>query len=147
MKRLLAALAVSAMFAAAPARAADPEGPSFEKGPVWDFGQIKTVDGHFDDYMHWLATEWKAQEEALKKAGMILDYKVFLIADPRKDEPDIILATEYKDMASFDRPAAEEYAMQAKIFGSLAKANAGQAARGAIRTIGGDVMAREVTLK
>ncbi len=147
MRRLLAALAMSALFAAAPARAAGSDGPNFDKGPVWDFGEIKTVDGHFDDYMHWLATEWKAQEEALKTAGMILDYKVFLVADPRKDEPDIILATEYKDMASFDRPTAEEYAMQAKIFGSIAKANAGQAARGAIRTIGSDMLTREVTLK
>jgi hypothetical protein len=31
------------------------EAPSWDKGTVWDFGQIKTVDGHFDDYMKWLA--------------------------------------------------------------------------------------------
>src|ERR1700722_12994930 len=75
MKLLFASLAAAALFAAAPAFAAD-EGPAFETGPVWDFSQVQTKDGHFDDYMAWLDTGWKAQEEALKKAGVIIDYKV-----------------------------------------------------------------------
>jgi hypothetical protein len=145
MRTLLAALAATTMLAA-PAIAAD-EGPSFEKGPVWDFTQIQTKDGHFDEYMKWVSTDWKAQEEALKKAGVIVDYKVFLVTDPRDNEPDIVLAVESKNMAGFDRSAADEYAMQAKIAGSLAKANQDQAARGSIRTIRGDVLMREVTLK
>jgi hypothetical protein len=146
MKTMLAALTASTLLAVAPAMAAD-EAPPFEKGPVWDFAQIKTVDGHFDDYMKYVSTDWKAQEEALKKAGRILDYKVFLVADPRQGEPDIILATEFKNMAEFDRPAADEYAMQAKISGSIAMSNQEQAARSAIRTVQGDVVMREITLK
>ena len=50
-------------------------------------------------------------------------------------------------MAAFDTPVAQQYALQAKIAGSVAKANAQQAARGAIRTIMGDVMLREAVLK
>lgn len=137
-------LSVSLM--AAPAFAQD-QGPSYDKGPVWDFGEVKTVDGHFDDYMKWLAGPWKAQEEALKKAGVILDYKVLLVADPRKDEPDIILATEYANMAAFDTSTKEEYAMGNKIWASMSKANQEQAARGSIRTILGDMVTREAILK
>jgi hypothetical protein len=147
MKALLASIAAAAVFAAAPAFAADENAPSFENGPVWDFGQIQTKDGHFDEYMQWLDTEWKAQEEALKKAGVIIDYKVYLVTDPRQGEPDIILAQEYKNMAAFDRSVADAYALQAKIFGSIPKANAGQVSRGSIRTILSDVWAREAILK
>ncbi len=146
MKLLFASLAAAALFAGAPAFAAD-EGPVFETGPVWDFSQVQTKDGHFDDYMAWLDTGWKAQEEALKKAGVIIDYKVYLVESPRQGEPDLVLAQEYKNMAAFDRSVADGYAMQAKIFGSLPKANADQAARGTIRTIMGDVRMREAVLK
>ena len=147
MKHLLAAVVASAAFAIAPALAADNSGPSFETGPVWDFAQVQTKDGHFDEYMNWLSTSWRAQEEALKKKGVILDYKVYLVADPRANEPDIILATEYANMAAFDTPIAKQYAIQAEIAGSLVKASQAQAARGSIRTLMGDVLTREAILK
>src|SRR5579864_1248076 len=140
MKYLFNAIAASLTLLALPAVAADANAPSFENGPVWDMAQIKTKDGHFDDYMHWVATDWRQQEEALKKAGVIIDYKVYTIQNPRNDEPDLVLAQEYKNMAAFDTPMAQQYALQAKIAGSIAKSNAQQAARGAIRTIMGDVM-------
>jgi hypothetical protein len=147
MKHLFGAVAASLTLLALPAIAADSNAPSYENGPVWDLAQIKTKDGHFDDYMKWVATEWKSQEEALKKAGVIIDYKVYMVQNPRTDEPDLILAQEYKNMAAFDTPVAQQYALQAKINGSVAKANQQQAARGSIRTIMGDPMVREAILK
>jgi hypothetical protein len=147
MKYLLAALAASTALIVAPAMAAGDDTPAFENGPVWDVGQVQTKDGHFDEYMRWLSTDWKAQEEALKKEGVIVDYKVYLVADPRQGEPDILLAQEYKNMAAFDTPVAQQYAMQARIAGSIAKADQEQAARGSLRTVLGSVMMREVTLK
>jgi hypothetical protein len=147
MKHLFGAVAASVMMLALPSLAADSNAPSFENGPVWDMAQIKTKDGHFDDYMHWLATDWRSQEEALKKAGVIIDYKVYMVQNARTDEPDLILAQEYKNMAAFDTPMAQQYALQAKIAGSIAKANQQQAARGSMRNIMGDVMMREAILK
>ena len=145
MRTIFAAFATLALISI-PALAAA-EDPVWEKGTVWDYGEIKTVDGHFDDYMKWLAGPWKEQQEAMKKAGMIKSYKVLLVADPRKDEPDIILATEYPNMAAFDISTKQEYAMGEKIWGSLSKASQEQAARGAIRTVMGDKVVREAILK
>lgn len=139
---LLAAASLIALPVAAAA-----EDPVYNKGTVWDFGQIKTIDGHFDDYMKWLAGPWKQQQEAMKKAGYIVSYKVLMVVDPRKDEPDIILATEYANMAAFDHSTADEYKMGEKIWGSLSKASQEQAARGAIRTVVGDMLVREAVLK
>lgn len=145
-----AAVAALALFAVTPAMAAapaDPDAPSYENGTVWDFTEVKTVDGHLDDYMQWLATRWKAQEEALKKAGAITSYKVFMRIDPRADEGDLFLAVEYPNMAVFDRSVADQYALQKKIFGPLAQATQQQAARSSIRTIKGDYLLREAVLK
>lgn len=149
MKMLISAAAVAAatLLSAMPALAADPNAPVFDNGPVWDYSMVQTKDGHFDDYMTWLSTSWKAQEEARKKAGVITDYKVLLVSSPRGNEPDIILAEQYKNMAAFDRTPADDYALQAKIFGSIPKSNEQQAARGTIRTILGDVLVREAILK
>jgi hypothetical protein len=144
--RMMTALAALSLVGSA-AIAQDADAPSFAKGPVWDFASVKTKDGHFDDYMKWLTTEWKAQQEALKKAGYISGYKVLMVADPRENEPDLILATEYPNMAAFDHGVAEEYAMQAKLFGPIAKASKEQADRGSIRTVMGDMMLREAILK
>jgi hypothetical protein len=146
MKYLLAALAASLAFAVAPA-IADENSPSFENGVVLDVASIQTKDGHFDDYMHWLATDWKRQEEALKKAGVILDYHVWVVQNQRAGEPDIMLTQTYKNMAVFDASQAQQYALQARIAGSIAKSDQGQAARGSIRTIMGDMMVREAVLR
>lgn len=147
MRYLPAALGALSLLAAMPAAAADPDAPAFENGPVWDFGKVRTKDGHFDEYMSWLAGPWKAQEEALKKAGVILAYKVLVVTDPRSDEPDIVLAQEYANMAAFDRSIASQYALQKSIVGSLVQSNKEQADRGSIRTVLGDVMMREAVLK
>ncbi len=147
MKYLLTAFAASAALLVTPVLGANENAPSFENGTVWDYTQIKTKDGHFDDYMKWLSTEWKRQEEAMKKAGVIMDYRVYVVQNPRENEPDIVLAQEYKNMAAFDTPMAQQYALQAKIAGSIAKSNQQQAARGAIRTIMGDVLVREAILR
>ncbi|MGH6887811.1 MAG: hypothetical protein ACREHF_01190 [Rhizomicrobium sp.] len=147
MKILLAAVAASTALLVTSAFAAGDNPPYYENGPVWDYAQVKTKDGHFDDYMKWLSTDWKHQEQALKQAGIIMDYKVLLVQNPRTDEPDIVLAQEYKNMAALDTPVAQQYAMQAKIAGSIMKANTQQAARGSMRTIMGDTMVREAILK
>jgi hypothetical protein len=48
------------------------DGKDYNDGPVINVAAIRTVDGHFDDYMHWLATVYKQEQEAAKKAGLIL---------------------------------------------------------------------------
>jgi len=148
MRHTFIALAAASLLAA-PVLAApvDPDAPVYDNGSVWNFTEVKTVDGHFDEYMQWLATQWKAQEEALKKAGVIKSYKVLIAVDARSHEGDLILAVEYPNMAVFDRSTDSQYALQKKIFGSLAQASQQQAARSSIRTIMADYLMREAVLK
>ena len=40
-----------------------------------DYVQVEY--GHFEEYIDWLNSTWKPTMEATKKAGLIIDYKVF----------------------------------------------------------------------
>ena len=139
--------AATSCFVAGPLLAQDDQPPPFEKGPVWVFTEIKTKDGHFDDYMKFLDTKLKSQSEGLKAAGRLLDYKIFVVESPRQGEPDIMIGREYPNMAAFDHSTQEDFDLAHKIEGSITKADQAQAARGSIRDILGEVMMREVTLK
>src|ERR1700674_5147790 len=90
------------LFFATFATLAYADGRNYTDGPVVNVSAIKTVDGHFDDYMQWLATTWKKQEEAAKKSGLILSYRVLVVEARGPNDPDIYLVTEFKNWAALD---------------------------------------------
>ncbi|HVN44146.1 MAG TPA: hypothetical protein VMT66_02765 [Steroidobacteraceae bacterium] len=139
-------------FAALPALAALTssawaDGRDYNDGPVVNVSAIRTVDGHFDDYMHWLATGWKQQEEAAKKAGLILSYDVLLVEPRAPQDPDIYLVVRYKNWAALDNLGGKLDAVSAKLSGSVEKANQEEADRGKLRTILGSQTMQVAELK
>ncbi|HWX35761.1 MAG TPA: hypothetical protein VNZ53_51130, partial [Steroidobacteraceae bacterium] len=42
-------------------------------------------------YIDWLNSTWKPTMEAMKKAGLIIDYKVFQASPKSPDQPNIFL--------------------------------------------------------
>lgn len=148
MNKRIALLLSAAALLAIPslASAAEPVRP-YDNGPVWDVAAIQTKPGHFDDYMKYVATTWRALNEELKKEGQVLDYKVLTVADPRDNEPDLYLLVEWKNMAAFDTPLDKQDALTRKVFGSVADANKAGMDRESIRTLRGDMLTRELILK
>jgi hypothetical protein len=123
------------------------DGRHYNDGPVVNVAAIRTVDGHFDDYMQWLATTYKKQQEAAKKAGLILSYRVLLIEARGPNDPDVYLVTEYKNWAAFDGLGGKLDAVSAQVEGSLEKANQSQAERAKIRTVLGSQTMQTAELK
>jgi hypothetical protein len=80
----------------------------YSEGPVTLVQEIGVEYGHFEEYIDWLNSTWKPTMEATKKAGIIIDYKVFSSTPPSPDHPDIILLITYKNMAALDRGVEEE---------------------------------------
>jgi hypothetical protein len=146
MRLLSLAIATAALLAVSVAATAEDARP-YDNGPVWDVSGVLTKPGHFDDYLKYVATTWRAQQEELKKAGLVLDYKVLTTQDARENEPDIWLMVEYKNMAALDTPLDQQDAIMKKVFGSLAAGNKGMADRDTIRILKGDMLARELILK
>ena len=89
----------------------------YTEGPVTLVQEIAVEYGHFEEYIDWLNSTWKPTMEATKKAGIIIDYKVFSSTPRSPDHPDIILWITYKNMAALDRGVEEEEVAK-KVIGS-----------------------------
>ena len=139
-----AALAACLTLCASGAAQAQTAERVYDNGPVWVINYVETKTGMFDDYMAYLSTKWRETNEADKKAGYVLDYKILAVDSPRDHEPDVILMVQYKNMAAFDRPLAEAEATSAKAFGSVVKSNQAFASRDTMRSNRGNVTAREM---
>ena len=123
------------------------DGRDWNDGPVINVSSIRTVDGHFDDYMHWLATTYKKQQEAAKKAGLITSYRVIVIEPRGPNEPDILLVTELKNWAALDHFGSKLDQITAQIEGSVEAAAKSEADRAKIRTVLGSRTQQEALLK
>jgi len=123
------------------------DGRDWNDGPVINVASIRTVDGHFDDYMHWLATTYKKQQEASKKAGLITSYRVIVIEPRGPNEPDILLVTEFKNWAALDHLGSKLDQISAEIEGSVEAAAKSEADRAKIRTVLGSRTQQEAILK
>jgi hypothetical protein len=62
---------------------------AFTEGPVVNVARIRTVDGKFDEYMKWIDTTWKQEQELAKKAGDVLSYQVLSVEPRTPEDPDL----------------------------------------------------------
>src|SRR6266446_1277112 len=94
MKRLCLAAVVSCF--AAPAALAQEH---FTEGSVWECNSYRTKQGHFDDYMKYLRQNFLPPSQEAKKAGLVLDQKVYVHVPTNPTEPDVVLCTLYTSFA------------------------------------------------
>jgi len=151
MKNLIRAvvvLAVAAMLLPSLSLAqAMPQRP-FHDGPVWDITFVKAKPGLGLNYMNFLATEWKTEQEALKKAGLILNYMVIQTESHSPNDFDLMLMVQFKDLATMEanQDKMEAVANQA-LNSNDQKMIAGYQERASWREIIGDRLAREIILE
>jgi hypothetical protein len=118
----------------------------YSDGPVTDVGYIRVEYGRFEDYIDWLNSTWKPTMEATKKAGLIIDYKIFTAIPKSADQPNIIRMITYKNMAALDRGVEEEEVAK-KVIGSTEVQNKARADRNEYRKLLGSELIRELILK
>ena len=133
-----------ALFLSGVATAAD---RPYTEGPVSVVSAIRTETGMFDDYMAWIAGPWKQDMEAQKKAGIVVEYKVYATSPRNPNEPDLYLVVTYKNWASFDGLNAKLDPITEKLSGSVQKANAEAVGRGKMRKVLGDEILQQLILK
>jgi hypothetical protein len=120
---------------------------AYTEGPVVNVASIRTEYGKFDDYMKYLDTTWKAEQEAAKKAGYIVSYKVITVQPRGEDDPDLYLVVTYKNWAALDDATAKGDAIAKQVEGTLAASNDAAAGRGKIRRVLGSWTGQELNLK
>lgn len=126
----------------------------YREGPVTSVTYLQVQYGHFEEYVDWLNSTWKPTMEASKKAGLIIDYKVFMAGKfdplppiPRSpDGPNIILWITYKNMAALDK-SVELEAVANKVICDTECQNKARVGRNEYRRPLGGELIRELILK
>ena len=91
----------------------------YTEGAVVNVARIRTENGKFDDYMKYVSTTWKQEQEAAKKAGYIVDYQVISVEPRTESDPDLLLVTTYKNWAALDGALEKGDAVAKQIEGCL----------------------------
>jgi hypothetical protein len=120
---------------------------AYSEGAVMNVARIRTVDGHFDDYLKWVDTTWKQEQEAAKKAGYLVSYQVISIEPRGPEDADLLLVTTYKNWAALDGALAKADAIAKQIEGSVAASNQAEADRAKIRRLLGSSTMQVLELK
>ena len=74
----------------------------FEGGTVWSLTFVRTVANKTDDYLKGLSQTWAASMEEAQKEGLIVSYKILQGTAANKEDFNLILMIENKNMASLD---------------------------------------------
>jgi hypothetical protein len=119
---------------------------AYTEGPVTDVAYIRVEYGRFEEYIDWLNSTWKPTMEAMKRAGLIIDYKIFAATPKSPDEPNIFRMITYKNMAALDQ-GIELEAVAKKVIGSTEVQNKARVARNEYRKLLGSELIRELILK
>jgi hypothetical protein len=120
---------------------------AYTEGSVVNVAAIRTEYGKFDDYMKYLDTTWKAEQEAAKKAGDIISYSVVTVEPRGENDPDLYLVINYKNWAALDNATAKSDAIAKQVQGSLAASSQSAVDRGKIRRVLGSWTGQELNLK
>jgi hypothetical protein len=119
----------------------------YRNGSVWDVGFIRMKPGMESAYLNYIATDWKREQEELKKEGLILSYKVLTTESHGTDDWNIMLLTEYKDMATMEANEAKQDALYQRVTGNDEAQREGYRKRLEIREVMSNRTAREITLE
>src|ERR1700738_2349720 len=143
----LAASSISLNARAQDVNAGAKDERKYIEGPVTEVDYIGVEYGHFEEYIDWLNSTWKPTMEATKKAGLIIDYKVFRLTPKSPDQPNIILWITYKNAAAALDKGVELEAVAKKVICSTECQNKARVARSEYRKVLGNEYIRELILK
>ena len=118
----------------------------YSDGPVTDVAYIRIEYGRFEEYVDWLNSTWKPTLEAMKKAGLVIDYKVFTAKPKSADQPNIFRMITFENMAALDK-GIEQEAVARKVIGSTPVQNKARVNRNEYRKLLGSELIRELILK
>ncbi len=147
MKMIKSLFVGAALIVATLATPAMAQESNYKPGTVWEASRINVLPGQFENYMDYLATTWKKNQELAKAEGIVLEYHVLSTNNPRQGEADLVLIVEYKDYQT----TAQQEAFGKKVNAMMALDNRKQATangvRGAMRELIGSTEYQELVLK
>ena len=120
---------------------------TYTNGSVWQIGFIKVGANMTVEYLNNLKNNWKATHDEAVKQGLIVSYKILQGAAANPDDWDIMLMTEFKNMAAMEGQEDKWDAISKKIIGGEEAMKKLNESRVSMRTIYGGKLLREVVYK
>ena len=145
-KRITIALLAAAVLTLSVAALAQVNRP-YRNGSAWNVSFIRMKPGMETAYLNYIATDWKRNQEALKKDGLILSYKVLTTEPHNPGDFNIMLMTEYKDLATMEANEKKADDLAQKVVGDDEKQRQGYRERLEVREVMGIRLAREIVLE
>lgn len=119
----------------------------YRNGSVWVIGVISMKPGMDTAYKNFLATDWKKQQDALKKEGIILSYMAIQTESHSATDWNMLLLTEYKDLATYEANQTKADNLAQTVIGDDTKQMQGYRDRLLIREVLGNRLARQIVLE
>ena len=114
---------------------------------VWQVAFIRIKPGMDTAYLTYLTGDWKKEQEAMKAEGMILSYKVLATEGHTAGDWNLMLMTEYKDLATMEANESKADTLAQRTIGNDEKQVQGYKERLEIREVMGTRLAREIILE
>jgi hypothetical protein len=119
----------------------------YRNGSVWSVSFIRMNPGMESAYLNYIASDWKKEQEASKTAGLSLSYKVLQTEAHSPQDWNLILMTEFKDLATLEANEKKADALAQRVIGNDDQQRQGYKQRSEIREVMGTRLAREVVLE
>jgi hypothetical protein len=145
MRRIAPALAVACLLLFTLPMLA--QSKPYHDGSVWEIQYIHVKAGMEDRYARYLASDWKKEQDAMKKAGYVLSYKAIGTEAHAPGDFNVILMTEYKDLATMEANGDKMEQLSEQMFGAMPKVESGYVDRASYRDIIGSRLGREIVLE
>lgn len=119
----------------------------YRNGTVWSIGFVRMNPGMETAYLNYVADGWKREQEALKKDGQIVSYKILQTEAHSATDWNLMLLTEYKDLATYEKSLERTDTLLQTVIGDDEKQRQGYRERLAIREVLAERLAREIVLE
>jgi hypothetical protein len=146
LKRMLVGSLIVLLVAVSAVVVAQVKRP-YRNGSVWSVSFIRMKPGMDTAYLNYISGDWKREQEALKKDGQILSYKVLTTEAHGSDDWNIMLMSEYKDLATMEANEEKADNLAQTVIGNDEKQMQGYRDRLQIREVLEVRLAREQVLE
>jgi hypothetical protein len=147
-KALIASCFAAALFAPATALAqpAGQERSSYTPGNYLVIQEVHIEPGQFENYMDYLADQYRRSQEFARQQGWISAYQILSNVNKREGEADLMLITVMPRMATPQEQVQREEAMNRHLAQTTRAAEQQSGQRVSMRRLGGSMLLQELRL-
>ncbi len=152
-KTLMATLLATGMALSTPAAAQDAatsaaaQESAYTPGAYWNVQGIYLEDGQYENYMDYVAGNYRRSQDFARRSGWITGYTILANVNRREDEPHLYLITEMPRLATPQEDVERERRLNDHMRQTTREATEGSGRRVTMRRLGSNLLLQELNLR